>query len=111
MTTKGGVQSRQHRQTLFAQGGQITANGGKGLGASLATEAARDLLLHFDHAKISLRQIVIKSHPQILQEGQDRLLMFAQAIEQIAGGALFASPACSWRRHRIRMKPILISEQ
>jgi hypothetical protein len=40
-------------------------------------EAARDLLLHFDHAKISLGQIVVKIHPQIFQEAEDRFLMFA----------------------------------
>src|SRR6266705_210748 len=111
MTTKGGLQSRQQRQTLFAQGGQITTNARKGLGESLATEAPGDLLLHFDHAKISLRQIVIKIHSKILQEGQDSLLTFAQPIKQIASSTLFVSPACSRRRNRMRMKPISFSEQ
>ena len=77
MTTQGGLQRRQQRQTLFAQRGQIAANAAKGLGESLAPKAAGDLLLHFDHAKISLSQIVIKIHPKILKESQDRLLMFA----------------------------------
>src|SRR3989442_9343372 len=111
MTTKSGLQSRQQRYALFAQRGQIAANAAKGLGESLAPEAAGDLLLHFDHAKISLGQIVIKIHSKILQEGQDCLLVFAQPIKQIAGGALFASPSCSRRRHGIRMKPISFSEQ
>src|SRR6266568_3417931 len=111
MTTKGGLQRRQHRQTLFAQGGQITTNARKGLGTSNATEAPGDLLLHFDHAKISLGQIVIKIHSKILQEGQDSLLTFAQPIKQIASSTLFVSPACSRRRNRMRMKPISFSEQ
>lgn len=93
MTTKSGLHRRQHRQTLFAQRGQIAANARKGVGERLAPEATRDLLLYFDHAQISLGQIVIKIHPQILQESQDRLLLFAQAIKQIAGGTLFASPS------------------
>jgi hypothetical protein len=36
MTTKSGLQSRQQRRTLFAQGGQIAANARKGVGESLA---------------------------------------------------------------------------
>src|SRR5262249_25493635 len=105
MTTKSGLQRRQQRQTFFVQPGQIAANAGKGLGESLAPEATGDLLLHFDHAKIALSQIVIKIHPKILQESQDRLLMFAQAIKQIAGGTLFASPTSTRRRNGRRMKP------
>jgi len=58
MTTQSGLQSRHQRDVLFAQGGQIAANAAEGLGPSYATEAAGDLLLHFDHAQISLRQIV-----------------------------------------------------
>ncbi len=58
MTRKGGLQRRQQRQTLFAQRGQITANASKGLSTSEAAEAAGDFLLHLDHAKISLGQII-----------------------------------------------------
>jgi hypothetical protein len=91
---------------LFTQRGQIATNAAKGLGTSHAAEATGDLLLHFDHAQISLRQIVIKIYSKILQEGQDRLLVFAQAIKQIASGTLFASSSCSRRRKSMRMKPI-----
>ena len=90
MTTKSGLQSRQQRQTLFAQRGQIAANARKGLSTSDATEAAGDFLLNLDHPKISLGQIIVKIHSKILQEGQNRLLMFAQPIKQIASGTLFA---------------------
>ncbi len=68
MTTKSGLQSRQQRQALFAQRGQIAANAAQGLGTSHATESTGDLLLHFDHAKIPLGKIVVKIHPQIFQE-------------------------------------------
>src|SRR5258707_12763560 len=102
MTRKGGLQRRQQRQTLFAQGGQIAANESKGLSASNATEAAGDLLLNFDHAKISLCEIIVKIHTKVLQEVQDGFLMFTQAIEQIASVTLFASTpfprwsSCPW---------------
>ena len=84
MTTKSGLQRRQHRPTLFAQGGQIATNARKSLSSSQAAEAAGDFLLHLDHAQISLGQIIVKIHAQILQEGENGFLLFAQAIEQIA---------------------------
>ncbi len=65
MTTKGGLQRRQQRQTLFAQGGQIAANASKGLSESFAAEAAGDFLLHLDHPQISLGQIIVKIHAKI----------------------------------------------
>src|SRR5260221_13302945 len=111
MTRKSGLQTRQQRHVLFAQRGQVAPNAAKGFSSSSAAEATGDLLLHFDHPKISLGQIVIKILPQILQEGQDRLLAFAQPIQQIAGGTLFASPSCSGRRKSMRVKPIPFSEQ
>ena len=91
MTTKSGVQSRQQRNALFAQSGQIATNAAKGLGTSDAAEAAGDLLLHFDHPKISLGQIVVKIHAKTFQEAEKGFLVFAQSIEQIAGGTLFGS--------------------
>src|SRR5258708_8861299 len=64
MTSKGGLQRRQHRQTLFAECGQVAANASKGLSESLAAQAAGDFLLHLDHAKISLGQMIVKSTPR-----------------------------------------------
>ena len=109
MTTKGGLQRRQQRQTLFAQRRQITANASKGLSESLAAEAAGDFLLQLDHAKISLGQIIVKIHPQILQEGEDGFLLFAQAIQQIARVTLFAStPFPRWSScPRVRLIPFI----
>jgi hypothetical protein len=40
-------------------------------------------------------QIVIKINAEVFQEEQDRLLVFAQPIQQIAGGALFAAQPCA----------------
>ena len=111
MTSKSGLQSRQQRHALFAQRGQIAANARKGLRSRTAAEAAGDLLLHFDHAQIALGQIVIKIHAEVFQEEQDRLLVFTQPIQQIAGGTLFAASACARRRQRMRMQPISFMEQ
>src|SRR2546428_5259329 len=109
MTRKGGLQRRQQRQTLFAQRRQIAANASKGLSTSDTPEAAGDFLLHLDHAKISFGEVIVKIHPQILQEGEDGLLLFAQAIEQIASVTLFASTpfprgSCG---PRVRLIPVI----
>jgi hypothetical protein len=61
MTTKGGLQRRQHGQPLFAQRGQVATNASKGVSESLAAKAAGDFLLHLDHAKISFGEIISKS--------------------------------------------------
>src|SRR5437588_2184027 len=92
MTTQSGLQSRQQRQTLFAQGRHIATNTAKRLCSRQTAEAARHLLLHFDHAQIPLGQIVVKIHPQIFQEAEDRFLVFAQTVEQVACGTLFDAP-------------------
>src|ERR1700694_4963212 len=89
MTTQSRLQSRQQRKTLFAQGRQIATNPAKGLCSRQTAEAARDLLLHFDHAKIPLGEIVVKIHTQVLQEAEDRFLVFAQTFERIACSTLF----------------------
>src|SRR5258708_36487469 len=91
MTSKGGLQRRQHRQTLFAECGQVATNASKGLSESLAAEAAGDFLLHLDHAEISLGQVIVKIYPQILHDGEAAFLLFADAIETIARDTLFDS--------------------
>jgi len=111
MTTQGGVQRRQQRQTLFAQRGHIATNASKGLSESLAAQAAGDFLLHLDHAKISLGQISVKIYPQILQEGEDGFLLFAQAIEQLARVTLCASTPFPRGSRGPRVRLILIIEQ
>ena len=58
MTTQSRLQSWQQRKTLFAQGRHIATNTAKRLCSCQTPEAARDLLLHFDHAQIPLGQMV-----------------------------------------------------
>lgn len=111
MASQSGLQGRQQRHPLFTQRGQIAANACKGLRSGHAAEAPGDFLLHFDHAQITLGQIVIKIHAQVFQEEENRLLMFAQAIQQIAGGTLLAASACAGRCQRMRMLPISFIEQ
>src|SRR5438270_12657039 len=92
MTAKSGLQSRQEREFLFAQRGQIAANPAKSVCTSKTAETARDLLLDLDHAQIAFSEVVVKIHAQIFQKAEDGFLVFVQAVEQISGGTLFASP-------------------
>jgi hypothetical protein len=95
MTAKSRLQSRQQRQPMFAQGEQIATNPAKGDSASQTAETAGDLLVYFDHPKISFSQIVIKTDTKLFQEAQHGFLVFAQPIEQIACRTLFAATSCS----------------
>ncbi len=92
MTAQSGLQSRQERESLFAQRGHIAPNAAKRACAGQAAETARDLLLHLDHAQIPLGEIVVKIHAQIFQKAEDGFLVGTQAVEQISGGTLWASP-------------------
>jgi len=58
MTRASGLQCRQERKPLFAQGRQIATNAAKSMGTRQTAEAAGDLLLHFEHAQIALGQVV-----------------------------------------------------
>lgn len=65
-------------------------------------------MLHFDHAQIALGLVVVKRHGKIVQKPQYPPLSVREAIQQIAGWALFGSPCgglclggrrrCWWRR-------------
>ena len=54
MTKKGVLQGGEQIEALFAQRRQVSAKAAKNLGSSGRAEAARDLLLHFDHANVAL---------------------------------------------------------
>jgi hypothetical protein len=98
MTSKSGLQSRQQRQPLFAQRGEIAANASKGLDPSHSAEASEGFLLHLDHAQIGLGQIVLKIDAQILQKSENRFPLFAQVITKIASVTFVGvDPVCQGR--------------
>src|SRR3989442_223242 len=97
-------QSGEHRQALLAQRREIASDAAKGLSPSRRAETAGDLLLDLHHADIALREAVVKRHGEGVQEGQHRVLVLAEAIEQIAGRRLFASAFLAsfwWRIGRV----------
>ena len=106
MPTKSGLQSRQQRDVLFAQGGQIAPNAAKSLSTREGAKTSRNLLLELDHAHISLSLVVVKIHAEIFQETEEGVLVFAQAIEQVAGRTLLASSPCAWWGRRPGMGQI-----
>ena len=86
---------------LLTQGGEIAADATQDLDAHLGAQAARDFLLHFEHAQISLRLVVIKRHGEVGREGEYLPLARLQPIEQGAGWMLLAPSGArggGWRR-------------
>jgi hypothetical protein len=56
--------------TLFPHGGNIATNATKELSSRRTAKAARDLLLDFDHANISLSLTIVKCEVDPLLEGR-----------------------------------------
>ncbi len=70
MTRKSVFECREERDPLFAQGREVTADAAEPGDSLFGAEAARDLLLHFDHPQISLGLVVVKWDGKIVQEPQ-----------------------------------------
>ncbi len=66
---------------LLAHRGEIAADPTKGGRPLLAAKGARNLLLDFEHAQITLRLIVGEGHPQVLHKCQHLLGPPQQVIE------------------------------
>src|SRR6266702_5122305 len=100
------IKCREQGDALLPQGRKVTADAAKHRYPVFGAEAPGDLLLHFDHAQISLRLIVVKRDRKIVEEAQDHPLSSREAIQQLACRALFGSPWFSlplfrllgWRR-------------
>src|ERR1700694_3619328 len=91
MADQGLFQSGQQCHALLAQGREIASDAAEGHRTSRRAETARDLLLDREHAQIARRDEIVKSHGEVVQEQQHRLLVLGKAIEQIARYRLFAS--------------------
>src|SRR5260370_32291590 len=96
MPTKSGLQSRQQRDVLFAQGGQIAPNAAKSFSTRERAKTSRNLLLELDHAHIPFRLIVVKIHTEIFQDAEEGVLLVARSIEPFAATTLLVSSPCSW---------------
>src|SRR6266581_7071200 len=92
MTSKGVIECRQQSDPLLAQGREVTADATEHRHPNFRPEAPGDLLLDFNHAKISLRLVVVKRDRKIEQEPEHGPLSPRQSIQQIASRALFGSP-------------------
>src|SRR5690348_9001097 len=101
MTQEGVLECREQCDPLFAQSRKVTANAAEHGNALLRAEAAGDLLLHFDHAQISLRLVVVKWDRKVVQEAQHGPLSLRESIQQITGRILFGSSRRSLRLFRL----------
>src|SRR5438552_16381634 len=78
---------------LLVHRGEITADATKRGCSVIAAKGSGDLLLHFHHAQIPLREVVRKWQSQVIEKGQHLICAPQQVIEQVLGGTLFLSPA------------------
>ena len=78
-------------ETLLAQSREVAANTTEHGDPLLRSETARNFLLHFDHAQITLSLIIVKWNRKIEQEAQHGPLALREAIQQIARRILFGS--------------------
>ena len=72
---------------LFAQGGEVGADGREVLRAVLGAEAAGDLLLEVTSADVAFG-LVVEGHAQIGEEAQDGVTVIAQPSDQVVSMGL-----------------------
>ena len=65
MTKKGVLQGSEQIETLFVQRGQVRAKTAKEQSSPGCAEAARDLLLHFEHPKVALGLGMVEWHSSV----------------------------------------------
>jgi len=85
---------------VLAQRRNVSANAAEVGGTFRAAKTPGDFLFDLEHAQVALSLIIIKGHGEVVHEGEDRLAMRAQPIEQISGRCLLGTPALPgrWRR-------------
>src|SRR5258708_37125304 len=101
MTRKGVIERRQQFDPLLAQSRKVTADAAEHGHSLFGAETPGDLLLHFDHPKISLRLVIVKWDRKIVQEPEHGPLAPRESIQQIASRTLFGSPRCALGRFRL----------
>ena len=68
---------------LFAQRGEVGADGAEGLGTSDGTETPGGFLLEFWHADIAFGQIVVEGHTRVGEKPQDVVRVLSQTQQKI----------------------------
>ena len=81
---------------LFAQRGDVGANGAEGLGASDGTETPGGLLLELGHTDIAFGLVVVKGHTRIGEKAQDIVGVLTQTQQKIDRGGLLDAATLFW---------------
>ena len=90
----------QEVQAVLARSGQVASDPSKALCPVQGAEAPGYFLAHLDHADVSLCLVIGEGDAQIEKEGEDRVLMIFQAVQQILRFGVFRSPASGFRLRR-----------
>ena len=91
LTGENAGESVEDRVTLLTQRREVATNAAEVISAVRATKTAGDLVLDFQHPQIALSLIVVKWHPEVVEEGQHGRAMRHQPVEQIAGRGLLGT--------------------
>ena len=83
MTLKCEGEGMKDVAALFAQRGEVGADGAEGLSASDGTETAGGFLLEFRHADIAFGEIVVEGHTRVGEKPQDIIGVLAQTQQKI----------------------------
>src|SRR5258708_29148277 len=92
MTSKSVIERRQQFDPLLAQSRKVTADAAEHCHSLFGPETPGDLLLDFDHPKISLRLIIVKWDRTIVQDPEHGPLPPRATIHQLTRRALLVSP-------------------
>jgi len=69
LSGEDGCERGQQRDTLLVQRREVATNARERRSAAGCAEAARDLLLDFEHAQVAFGLIVIEGDRQVVEEG------------------------------------------
>ena len=79
-------------------GGKIAANLAEDSPALFTAKTTRDFLLHFHHAQVAFRLIVVEGDLKVVHECQLFPLVFLETVQQVLRRALLDATALRWLR-------------
>src|SRR5260370_18144938 len=97
-----GCERGQQRDTLLVQRREVATNARERRGAAGCAEAARDLLLDFEHAQVAFGLVIVERDGQVVEKGEHLFAAEPEPLQEIACRGLLdpatpARPSIRWR--------------
>lgn len=97
MSLKELLQCGEGTYPLLHRRREIAPNAAEPGGSRRSPEAARHLLLDFQHPQVPFRQVVIERHPEIREEAPHGLAAVPQPLQQVPRLTLAGTPTAAGR--------------